>query len=363
MRICVTGLRGLPGVQGGVETHCEMLLPRVAALLEGCEITVLARAPYIAPEVREHRGLRIVPLWALKQKHLEAITHAIASVIIARWRLRPDVLHVHGIGPALVTPLARLLGMRVIVTHHGADYAREKWGPIARLALRLGEVFAIRFADCVIVVSPSAARALRARHEDRADRIVCVPNGAPDQAVGGGEVTLRRLGLRAGGFILGVGRLVPEKGFHDLIEARRLAKDPRPLVIAGDADHADGYARRLRAQAGEGVIFAGRLNRAELQTLYESCAVFVLPSHHEGLAIAALEALTAGAPCLLSDIAANRDLGLPEGFYFPVANAEALRERLVRPAARLEPGSDALAPFDWSRIAAETARIYRAAIG
>lgn len=361
MRICVIGLRGMPGVAGGVETHCELLLPRLRIRLPGAAITVLGRSPYMAEPERLYDGVRIIRIWTIKQKHLEAFVHSAIGVLYAAFRLRADTLHIHAIGPGLMTPLARLLGMRVIVTHHGADYRRAKWGALGRAALRLGELLSTLCAHRIIVVSRSTAQALCERFPRAAHKILYVPNGAPAPTPAqGDDAVLDRFALLRGGFVLAVGRLVPEKGFGDLIRARIIAQDARPLVIAGDADHADAFSRALRRDAGAGVIFTGRLNRSDLFALYRGCALFVLPSHHEGLALAALEALAAGAAVLVSDIDANRDLGLPERCYFPVADVTALAAKLKQPPAMFDPGRAALARFDWERTADETAALYRA---
>jgi hypothetical protein len=63
-------------------------------------------------------------------------------------------VHIHGIGPALVTNPSHL-GLRIIVIHHGEDYNREKRGWAARTVLRLGEALGMRFAHERIAISRS----------------------------------------------------------------------------------------------------------------------------------------------------------------------------------------------------------------
>ena len=152
MKIVVTGTRGIPDIQGGVETHCEQLYPRIAAM--GHDVTVIRRTPYVTPEnIRdEYRGVRLADVFAPRRKSVEAIVHTFLAVLKAR-SLRPDVLHIHAIGPSLMVPFARLLGMRVVTTNHGPDYDRQKWGVLAKTALRLGERFGTRFSNKVIVIS------------------------------------------------------------------------------------------------------------------------------------------------------------------------------------------------------------------
>ena len=127
MRLAVLGLRGFPQVMGGVETHCQEIYPRLVEL--GFNVTVYGRKPYIPDQPYDYKGVRLEPLWAPKRKHLEAIFHTTYGVLqVALNRSRYDLLHLHCIGPALLTPLARLLGLKVVVTTQGPDYDRQKVG-------------------------------------------------------------------------------------------------------------------------------------------------------------------------------------------------------------------------------------------
>lgn len=356
-RICVLGLRGLPGVMGGVESHCEALYPRLAALIDA-DFIVLGRSGYVAAQ--DFQGVRVAPIWAPRSKYFEAIVHTLLGIVHARYVHKAQVVHIHAIGPALLSPLARMLGMRVIVTHHGCDYARAKWNALARAVLRAGEWVSVHAANRVIVVSETVADTLRLRHPRAAHRIVHIPNGASAGAVGAPDwALLEHFGLAPRDYVLAVGRLVPEKGFHELVDAFRASKIGAKLVIAGGADHEDRYATDLKARAADDIVFTGRVGRRELDTLYSNASLFVLPSHHEGLAIAALEAVAAGAPILVSDIAANKDLGLDEENYFPVGEIEALKRKLARPHERYRVNQEALlARFDWTAIATASSDVY-----
>lgn len=358
MKVAVTGLRGVPGVMGGVETHCEELLVRMKRLAPELAITVFARAPYVPEGPYELEGVSVVPLPSPRSRSFEAIV-ATFNGVLAAWRAGADILHIHAIGPALLAPLGRLLGMQVIVTHHGEDYRRAKWGFVARQMLRLGETLACRSAHRLVAVSPSLAERLQAAYPAAAGRIRFIPNGVPHLPAGRGEA-LARLDLAPGGYILAVGRLVPEKGLHDLIDAHAKAGDPRTLVIVGGADHESAYATRLQSRGGERVLFAGLQDRATLRELFENASLFVMPSYHEGLPIAALEAASCATPMLLSDIQPNLDLGLGRDHYFPVGDVDELAGRLGRPAEDYAVDRQAfLRAFDWDAISERTLAVYR----
>ncbi|HWW57782.1 MAG TPA: glycosyltransferase family 4 protein [Sphingopyxis sp.] len=361
--ICVTGLRGFPHVMGGIESHCEELLPRIKALWPAHRSVVLGRAPYLPEPTGEHRGVEIVGIPCPRSQHLEAVVSTLLAVFSAR-RRGAGLIHIHAIGPGLLAPLARLLGLKVVVTHHGTDYHRAKWGLVARTALRTGEWLALTFANRVIAVSPSLAAQLQRSFPKRAEAIAYIPNGTSDlPGDADPALVLERLGLEDGNFLLAVARLVPEKGLHDLIDAYERSDCTARLVIAGSADHESEYARDLLARASDRVIFAGVQSRATLKCLYDHCALFVMPSYHEGLPIAALEAASCGARMLLSDIPANLDIGLEPQNYFPVGDVTVLTERLNADCAEFQVDRDAVrARFSWDKAAEDTLDVYRATL-
>lgn len=333
-RVAWLGLRGFPGVQGGVETHAEHLCPLLAEL--GCEVHVITRAHHQRHGLPEWRGVRFHPIWAPRSRGLEALVHSMLAVLYAGLVLRPQILHIQAIGPALATPLARLLGLKVVVTHHGPDYDRQKWGRMARAALRLGERLGMRWAHRRVAISRVIRALVQQRHG--VDCTV-IPNGAalPDRPTT--HEALESFGLEPGRYVLIVSRLVPEKRHLDLIDAFRAASLPGwKLAIVGAADHPDDYSREVMQRAAHtaGVVCTGFQSGQALAQLYSYAGLFVLPSSHEGLPIALLEALSHGVCPLVSDIPANVEVGLPAEHVFPLGDVAALSARLTRLAQHVD---------------------------
>ncbi|MGJ8624630.1 MAG: glycosyltransferase family 4 protein [Yoonia sp.] len=361
MKVCVIGLRGIPGVSGGIETHCENLYNQMAHLESDHKIIVFGRKPYIGKtRYRTGAGVEVVPAFALKNKYLETLSNTFVSILRARFGERADCIHLHAIGPGLLAPLARFLGVPVVLTHHGDDFQRAKWNKFAKAVLRTGERLGLSSASQVIAVSPTLAERLRQDYPKSAKCIRYIPNGADHiighSLVGVGDAVLTRHALTAGEYIVSVGRLVPEKGFADLIKAHRASGTDRKLVIVGGQSNSN-HDDEIKNLAHSGVILTGNLEKSEVAHLLSQAGLFVLASHHEGLPIAALEAWAMGAPLLLSDIQPNRDLGLPQENYFPVGDIEALAARLSDSSTQVEPIPLA-SEFDWASIAERTAEAY-----
>jgi glycosyltransferase involved in cell wall biosynthesis len=366
IRVMMLGLRSFPGVQGGVETHAEHLCPLLVEM--GCDVTVLVRSPYHqASTGKEWKGVKFIKLWTPKSKALEAIMHSFIGVLYAGFS-RPDILHIQAIGPSVMTLPAKLMGLRVVVTHHGPDYDRQKWGRFARFVLQLGERWGARWANGRIVISKVIADLVRGKHGVEA---TLIPNGVVLPKLSNSTGTLEKFGLTPGRYVLLVSRLVPEKRHLDLIAAFQQAHLPAwKLALVGGSDHPDAYQRAVMEKAAEaGVIMTGFQQGSALQELYTHAGLFVLPSSHEGLPIALLEALSYGLPVLASDIPANLEVGLPAEHYFPLGNVDALADRIKRQssntltlAARESIRSWVVQRYDWQDIAEKTVRLYASCI-
>jgi glycosyltransferase involved in cell wall biosynthesis len=341
---------------GGIETHCEQLYAELSNEVE--DIVILARSPYIKTEFKFKDNVRIVPIFTIKNKVLETFLHTFICIFYARLIIKPDILHIHGIGPALFTPLAKLLRLKVLVTHHGADYNRKKWNWFAKRILQLGEYLAISYADALSVVGATLTDELKARYPSKAHKTNFIPNGCPHLFLDCDTDNLSipsDVNVKAGKYILFVGRLVPEKGVHDLIKAFSIARlNDIKLVIVGSADFEDKYSKELINLSADNIIFAGRRTGEDLLAIYSSAQLFVLPSYHEGLPIVALEALSLSVPILLSNIPPHLDLGLLTENYFETGNINEIAKKLNLPFPRIIDKNAVLKKYNWKDIAKKT---------
>ena len=357
-RLYVTGTRGIPGIMGGVETHCEELFPRLVAM--GFDVTVFRRKPYAMDDATAFKGVEIVDIPCTKNKFLEAFSHTFKAIVAAK-RQGGRFIHIHAIGPVMLSPVARLLGMKVVFTHHGHDYDRAKWNAFAKMCLKMGEWLGCKCAEHVIVISKPIQETL-ARKYGRSKNVHLIYNGVPEAQYCEDEAYLRELGLERGKFILALGRFVPEKNFDQLITAfASIRRGDCQLVIGGSFDHQDEYAKSLVAQAKENdVVLPGFVKGDRLHTLLTCARCFVLPSSHEGLPISMLEAMSYRLPVIASDIPANLEVDLDAGCYFRCGDTSQLA-RLLQVAVdedfhRVEYD---MSRYDWDTIARQTAEVYK----
>ncbi len=258
--------------------------------------------------------------------------HTFLGVLYAAVR-RPDVVHIHAVGPWLFVPLAKLLGLKVVVTHHGQDYLREKWHGPARALLRLGEHLGMSFADERIVISHSIHDLASNKYHRNS---TLIPNGVANLQPVTDPVPARSIwpqpaSIRDSSEPAGTGE-APARSHHGL-----QGRGPARLEAAAGGRRAGFSALRhlVREHCGDdgNIINTGFLTPPEVQELLTHAGIFALPSSHEGLPISLLEAMRLGTPIVASDIPANRETGLDDECYFAVGDTDTLALRLRELAA------------------------------
>ncbi|MGN1228265.1 MAG: glycosyltransferase family 4 protein, partial [Prevotella sp.] len=176
------------------------------------------------------------------------------------------------------------------------------------------------------------------------------------------------LGIEKGKYILGMCRFVPEKNLHHLVSAFAEIKKFKnenikglKLVLAGDTDFEDEYSRELKEMARKhGVVLTGFIKGRKQHSLLTNCRCYCLPSSHEGLPIALLEAMSYKVPVVVSDIPANLEVGLPKEDYFPCGNVEALTEKLKEVVSKPWQKVDYdMSKYNWDNIAKQVDEVYK----
>jgi glycosyltransferase involved in cell wall biosynthesis len=353
MKIFVFGTRGFPGIQGGVEQHCERLYPLISP--NAHSITVCRRKPYVIKNGRSFDKIKFINLPSTRIQGFETLIHSFLCTLVCIVK-RPDLVHIHNIGPSFFIPFLKLSGLKVILTYHSANYEHLKWSFIARKFLKLSESIALKFADKVIFVSR-----YQKEKTGRNVKFIQINNGVNILPVIKNDDYLLELGLEKRKYIFSIGRFVEEKGFDLLIRAYSSINDKsNRLVIAGDSDHPTAYSKKIKALAKlHNIVLTGSVSGDKLQQLYSNAKLFVLPSYNEGLPISVLEAMSYFLPVLVSDIQANKEIDLPETSFFRSGNEESLTGMLnLHLIKDFESVAYNMVPYDWESIAMKTVEVY-----
>ena len=287
MRIAMVGHKRVPSREGGIEVVVEELAARM--VVHGHAVTCYNRSghhvsgrEYDAEHLDEYRGIRLRHLPTIDRKGLAAVTSSFFGCLAAAFGPY-DVVHVHAEGPAMFSWIPRLTGKRVILTIHGLDWARDKWkGSFGSWYIRMGEKIGARCAHEIIVLNHGTQKYFLDTYGRTTHYI---PNGVNPAAPVPADIIREKYGLEKDSYILYLGRMVPEKGCHYLVDAFKKLDTDKKLVIAGGSSDTQWYMDELKEQVGgdERVIFTGFVDGALREELYSNACLFVLPSDLEGM--------------------------------------------------------------------------------
>jgi len=366
MKIAFIGQKGIPAKNGGVEKYVESLALQLVR--NGQEVLVYSRRNY-SQEIKEYKGIKIIPLPTLPGKNFEAISQTFFACLDLM-RRKVDVIHVHSIGPASLILFIKILKPRtpIVFTFQCQDYYHQKWGRLARWYLKFGEKIGCLYADKIITISAELSRYTLEKYKKQS---IYIPNGSSIN-----EKTpvrdIRRWGLNEENYFVSISRLVRHKGIHYLIEAYKQLNTDKKLVIVGDSSYTDDYVQELYSLAGDNpnIIFTGNQTSHILRELYSNAFVFVQPSESEGLSLALLEAMSYARPCLVSDIEANTVAIKSAGYVFVNKDVTDLKNKLQlildNPAEAKAKGEQALErvrkEYNWEDISAKILDIYKSVI-
>jgi glycosyltransferase involved in cell wall biosynthesis len=363
IRVAFIGGRGVIAKYSGIEAYYEEVGKHLAE--SGYDLTVYCRN-YFTPDLPTYNGMHLVRLPTIRSKHLETVLHTLLSTIHVMFR-GCDIVHYHALGPALFSFFPRLVGKKTVVTVQGLDWQRKKWGRLASIILRMGEIASARLPNTTMVVS----RNLQAYYKlQYGTETRYVPNGALIRERSPASKILE-WGLAPDNYILFLGRFSPEKNCHLLIDAYEKLETSLKLVLAGGSSHSSAYIEQLRAHASDRILFLDWVSGEQLTELLTNAALFVLPSDLEGLSLALLDAMGSAVCVLTSDIPENREVVQDAGFTFHAGDVDDLARMLALLAS--DPETRAAAGrmetqiiqgrYLWPHIAREISAVYEDLMG
>ncbi len=347
------GTRGVPASYSGFETCVEQVGKRLAS--RGHRVLVYCRAGQPGAADGNYLGIERLVLPAVRTKGLETLTHSALSTAHALIRDRPDAAVIFGVGNAVFARAFRLAHIPVAINVDGADWARRKWGGLARRYLRWSEGAASRLANAVIADSKVVAEYYEREYQRQS---TFIPYGAEVPSTFGAEI-LTTFGLKPRGYFLAVGRFVPENGLHHLISAYARVSPSIPFVVVGDAPYSEEYKRSLKKIAPPNVIFTGYQFGAAYHELSANAFAFLFGAEVGGTHPVLVEQLAHGNCVIARWTESNAEVAADAAITFrdpetelPGAIESVLRDPELVNRMRERARSRAQA-YSWDRITDE----------
>lgn len=331
LRIAMLGHKRIPSREGGIEIVVEELATRMAK--KSHSVTCynrkghnVAGSEFDGTKLKTYKGVTLQEVFTIDKRGFAAMTASVSASLRAALG-NYDVVHIHAEGPAFMCWLPKLFGKKVIVTVHGLDHQRAKWGKFASWYIRSGEKNAVRFADEIIVLSKGVQDYFQNTY-GRTTRFI--PNGVNKAKPRKARQITEKWGLTKDSYILYLGRIVPEKGERYLIEAFKQTKTDKKLVIAGGSSDTQVFMDELKSLAKDDdrIIFTGFVQGEILEELYSNPYIYTLPSDLEGMPLSLLEAMSYGNCCLTSDIPECAEVVEDKALLFRKSDVSDLKAKL-----------------------------------
>lgn len=331
LNIAMLGHKRIPSREGGIEIVVEELSTRMVNLGNNvvCYNRIghhIAGNDFDVEKRSDFKGVVLKDVFTVNRPGLAAMTSSVFSSIRAAFG-KYDVVHIHAEGPAFMCWLPKLMGKKVVVTIHGLDWARAKWGKFASWYIKRGEKNAVKYADVIIVLSEGVKNYFwKTYHRETK----FIPNGVDKPEIKKAKLIKEKWGLEKDTYILYLGRIVPEKGEKYLIDAFKKIKNDKKLVIAGGSSDTSSFMSELKSMAKDDyrIIFTGFIQGRVLEELYSNAYVYCLPSDLEGMPLSLLEAMSYGNCCLVSNIPECTEVVEDKAVIFCMGNTESLQEKL-----------------------------------
>ena len=367
MKIAMIGHKRIPSREGGVEIVVEELSTRLVKM--GHQVDVynrkgnnVADKNIKTKKIKNYKGVNIITIPTINKKGLDALIYSFFASIVASFK-KYDCLHYHAEGSCAMLWIPHLFRKRIVVTIHGLDWQRAKWGGFATKYIKFGEKLAAKYADEIIVLSKGVQKYFKDTYNRDTNFI---PNGVNIPEIKEPNIIKEKYNLNGNDYILFLARIVPEKGLHYLIDAYNQLNTDKKLVIAGGASHTNDYYKEIqeKVKGNKNIIMTGFVQGKELEELYSNCYLYCLPSDIEGMPISLLEAMSYGKNCLVSDIEENTQVCGEYGHTFKKGDVQDLKEKLdslLKEDKLIDSNilkNYVIEKYNWDKIVDETVKNY-----
>jgi glycosyltransferase involved in cell wall biosynthesis len=301
------GFRDIPPKAGaaGSDKFALELYPRIAK--RGYPILAYCRIyPEDSPnEVikQEFEGVKLKYFKTVNKAGFDTLLHSFKVTLDIIFHNTADVIHIHSGANSIWALLLRISGKKVIMSQFAMDWKRDKWPWYGKLFYKVSNYLTAICPNTVVFDNVFTKVYFENKFKRTYDFI---PYGSEVKDPGEDIGVLDSLGIVKNEYFLFVGRFIPDKGVHLLIEAFEKTATTKKLVLVGGSPNPGPYETEIRKTKDPRIIFAGYIYGDDTNRLMKNAYVYIQPSLIEGLSPVILTVMGLGTPLLCSDIVENK---------------------------------------------------------
>ncbi len=318
------GFRTIPPQPGGAgsDKFAFELYPRIVA--HGHQLVAYTRIYSTDSGIpqKSYKGIVLKPFKTVNKAGFDTLLHSCKATFDIIFRNTADYVHMHSGANSLWAIPLRLAGKKVVVTQFAMDWKRDKWPWYGKLFYLFSNFLTAHIPNKVVFDNIFTKEYFEKKYNKTFSFIPygCeVPRTSPDKSV------IENLGLRKNEYFLFVGRFIPDKGLHLLVEAFEKTKTKKKLVLIGGSPNPSSYEQQIRATKDERILFPGYIYGEDTNILIENAYAYIQPSLIEGLSPVILTVMGLGTPLICSDIKENIFITKDNAVTFESGNRNALK--------------------------------------
>jgi len=315
MKVAILGARGIPARYGGFETFAEKLA--VGLFERGFDVTVFCESGEVSASDVFH-GVKLRYVSAPSLGPLTTVFYDLKCLWAARKGY--DLVYMLGYGAAPFCVIPRLGGAKVWINPDGLEWARAKWGFVARNYFRLMEWISLHASNRIIADAEAIATSLASRH-GKLRACTVIPYGCEVIETPLAVEPLSQWNLVPNSYFLVVARLEPENQVLEMLQAFQQSRSNMQLVVVGNHLAESQYVERLRAVRDPRIRMIGAVyDQHQLACLRYHCFAYLHGHTVGGTNPSLLEAMGCGNLIVAHDNPFNREVLGEYAFFFGGTN-------------------------------------------
>jgi len=321
------GFRGIPPKAGaaGSDKFAFELYPRIVkrghSLVAYCRIY-----PGDSSErPTEYEGIKLKYYKTVNKAGFDTLVHSAKATFDVIFRNTADVVHLHSGANSIWAMLLRIAGKRVVLSQFAMDWKRDKWPWYGKLFYIFSNYITAYFPNKVVFDNIFTKEYFEKKFKRSFDFI---PYGSEVKVPPANIDILDKTGIKPQEYFLFVGRFIPDKGLHLLVEAFEKLKTGKKLVLIGGSPNPGDYEMKVKSTKDPRIIFPGYVYGDDTNILMKNAYAYIQPSLIEGLSPVILTVMGLGTPLICSDIIENTFITKDNAVHFKSGDANSLNEKM-----------------------------------
>lgn len=358
MRIAAFGgFRTIPPQAGGAgsDKFAVELYPRIVA--KGYQLTAYTRI-YPGDKTKlsqSYAGIQLKPFKTVSKAGFDTLVHSFKATCDIIFHNTADSIHLHSGANSLWAIPLRLAGKKVVVSQFAMDWKRDKWPWYGKLFYLFSNFLTAYIPNQVVFDNVFTKEYFEKKYKKS---FAFIPYGSEVPEPLDDHTILKKLGLTENNYFLFVGRFIPDKGIHLLVEAFEKINTTMKLVLIGGSPNPSQYEQQIQNTKDERILFPGYIYGDDTNILMKYAYAYIQPSLIEGLSPVILTVMALETALICSDIKENLFITKENALTFESGNSNSLKAALEFSIknqeiliSNAEKGKvDVVSRFNWEKI-------------